>query len=256
MYRATEGKTIDSDGDRGRATAVAIDSGSLSTESARRSRRTARLAASAFFIGAVLYGSWVITIFFDFGSPQTSDYVSELIATDQPLSGLLRAADFATAAVIGFGVIVSMAGGRVHGRMAAVAWAALALFAVATALDSAWAMSCAPHADPVCAAREAAGAVPLSHQLHTVSSVLAVAAALTSLIAFLCVDARERVTSRVHRLGLWLLGGLAATTVSTCVGVVLDSTDRGSALGVAQRLQLLCVSGWLVYVALREARRT
>ncbi|WP_168214752.1 DUF998 domain-containing protein [Mycolicibacterium sp. ELW1] len=220
-----------------------------------RPPRSSHVAAAAFFIGAVLYGSWIITVFVDSGPAQASDYVSELIATDQPLSGLLRAADFATAAVIGVGVILSVVGGRVRGGMAAVAWATLAVFAVATALDSAWAMSCAPHADPACAAREAAGTVPLSHQLHTVSSVIAVAAALISLIAFLRVDAMEQISRRVHRFGLWVLGGLAATTVATVVSVFLDSADRGGALGVAQRLQLLCMSGWLVYVALREATR-
>lgn len=125
-----------------------------------RPPRSSRIAAAAFFVCAALYSSWIITIFVDSGPAQASDYVSELIATDQPLSGLLRAADFATAAVIGLGVTVSVVGGRVRGSMAAVAWATLAMFAVATALDSAWAMSCAPHADPACAAREAAGAVP------------------------------------------------------------------------------------------------
>ena len=190
-------------------------------------------------------------MFFHFGPSQATDYVSELIATDQPLSGLLRAADYATAALIGFGVIVSAVGGRVRGGMAVLAWATLALFAVATSLDSAWAMSCAPHADPACAAREAAGAVPLTHQLHTVSSVIAVAAAVISLTAFLRIDAQERTGPRVHRLGLGVLAGLAATTVATVVSVILDSAD----LGVAQRLQLLSMSGWLVYVALREATR-
>ncbi|APE17099.1 hypothetical protein BOH72_19455 [Mycobacterium sp. WY10] len=219
------------------------------------SPRPSRVAASAFIVGAVLYGSWIVTMFVDFGSAQANDYVSELIATDQPLSGLLRAADFATAAVIGFGVIVSVVGGRVRGRTGALAWATLAVFAIATALDSAWAMSCAPHADPACAAREAAGAVPLSHQLHTVSSVIAVAAALISLTVFLRLDAEERIGPRLHRFGLWVLAGLALTTVSTVVSVILDGTDRGGALGIAQRLQLLCVSGWLVYVALREATR-
>lgn len=87
------------------------------------------------------------------------------------------------------------------------------------------------------------------------SSVIAVAAALISLIAFLRVDMAERIGRQVHRFGLWVLGGLAATTVSTVVSVFLDSADRGGALGVTQRLQLLCVSGWLVYVALREATR-
>lgn len=206
-------------------------------------------------MGAVLYGSWIITMFVDSGPAQASDYVSELIAVDQPLSGILRAADFATAAVIGFGVIVRVVGGRVRGGMAALAWAALAMFAVATALDSAWAMSCAPHVDPACAAREAAGAVPLSHQLHTVSSVIAVAAALISLIAFLRVDSAEHIGRWVRRFGLWVLAGLALTTVSTVVSVFLASSDRGGALGMAQRLQLLCMSGWLVYVGLREATR-
>ena len=218
-----------------------------------RSPRTSRVAASAFFIGAVLYGSWLITMFF--GAPRANDYVSELIATDQPLSGLLRGADFATAAVVGFGVVVSVVGRRRGGEVAAIAWATLGLFAVATALDSVWAMSCAPHADPACAAREAAGEVPLTHHLHTVSSVIAVVAALISLAAFLRVDTEEHISKRVHRFGLWVLVGLVLTTVATVVSVILDSADLGGALGVAQRLQLLCMSGWLVYVALREATR-
>lgn len=218
-----------------------------------RPRRTLRAAAAAFLIGAVLYSSWMIKAFFDFGPERANDYVSELSATDQPLSGLLRAADFATAVVIGFGVILSVVGGRVRGWAAVLGWSTLALFALATALDSAWALSCEPHADPACAAREDVGAVPLTHQLHTVSSVIAVAAALISLMAFLRVDAQEHTSSRVHRLGLWILGVLTATTVWTVIGAILDSAHRVAALGVAQRLQLLGVAGWLIYVALREA---
>jgi hypothetical protein len=194
----------------------------------------------------------MIEVFFDFGPHRANDYVSELAATDQQLSGLLRGADFAAAAVIGLGVILSVVGGRVRGWVAALGWVALALFALATALDSAWPLSCAPHADPDCAAREAVGAVPIWHQLHTMSSVIAVAAALISLTAFLRLDALEQTNIRVHRLGLWVLGALAATTVWTIIGVILDSADGVAAVGVAQRLQLLSVAGWLVYVALRR----
>jgi hypothetical protein len=199
----------------------------------------------------------MIEVFFDFGPHKANDYVSELAATDQLLSPFLRATDLASAVAIGLAVCLVFRGHgvlrdhRIRGWLPVIAWGAVGLFAVATALDSAWPLTCAPHADEACAVREAAGAVPLTHQLHTFSSAAAGGAALLSLGAFVRLDAQEPAGSRMRRSGRWILGALVVTTVWTVIGVMLDYFHVLVALGIAQRLELVCVAAWLVYLAAR-----
>ncbi|WP_078970588.1 DUF998 domain-containing protein, partial [Streptomyces sp. NRRL F-6492] len=143
-------------------------------------------------------------------------------------------------------------GGRPAGRdpWAVGGWIALAVFGAATVADSRLPLSCAPTADPVCAARETAGLVPATHAAHAVSSSLAMTGALAALVA-LTVAARRRDRRRsLARAGPALVALESAATAWTLAAVAAFEAGKGVwALGAGQRLQVLLVAAWLAVLA-------
>lgn len=216
-----------------------------------RTRPLTLLAPALLCLAALLYSGWVLEVFYNFGPQKANHYVSELAAVDQPLSALLRSADITAAVLIGIALVLILRDVRPRRRLQYAAWGGVALFAIGTALDVAWPLSCAPHTDAACAAAEDAWTVPLTHQLHSLSSGLAGGAALLSLAAFVWLDAKEQRGTRWRRAGVSLLAVMAVTTVWTLAAVVLDELGYAAGVGVAQRLELLSIAAWLVYVAVR-----
>jgi hypothetical protein len=212
------------------------------------------VAVAGAVVAAVLYCSWMLEIAFTRALPDPDLYISELAARDQPFGAWFRGCDLAAAVVL----VAAAAGGLVgirDNRWSRAGWWALGVFAVATALDSTvWTLVCAPSSDAKCAAREAAGAVPIGHQLHTLISGIVLASAIVSLFAFVMADRRERAPALVRRLGRVMLAALIATSVATGVAIVMDRAQIAWVIGIAQRAELLAIAGWLIYVAVRTAR--
>ncbi|MHA7649489.1 DUF998 domain-containing protein [Mycobacterium sp. ML4] len=217
--------------------------------------RTLRwVAVAGAAVGAVLYSNWLLEIAFTRTLPDPDLYISELSAADQPYGEWFRGCDQATAVVLVVATAAALLSGQ-GGRWSKAGWSALGVFALATALDSTvWTLVCAPSSNAACAAREASGAVPLSHQLHWLSSGLALAAALASLLAFAITDFRECAPAPIRRTGLFMLAALAGTSIWTGVAILIDHTDAVGMVGVAQRAELAAFAGWLIYVAVRTAR--
>lgn len=212
------------------------------------------IAVAGVLIGAVLYSNWLLEMAFTRSLPDPDLFISELAAANQPHGEWFRGCDLVAAAVLVIAATAALVGGR-GDRWSSTGWWALGVFAVTTALDSTvWMLVCAPSSDVACAAREASGAVPLGHQLHQLSSVTGVLAAIVSLSAFVVVDLRQRAPGR--HVGLFLLAALIGTSVWTTVAVAIDSaTGIGAGeVGIAQRVQLVAIAGWLIFVAVRTAR--
>lgn len=210
------------------------------------------VAVAGAALGAVLYSNWLLELVLDAGLPDADAFISELAATDQRYGVWFRGTDLGAAVVL---AAAAIAGGVAlpAGRWSKLGWTALGVFAVATGLEATvWSLVCAPHSDPACAAREAAGAVPVGHRLHTLSSVAGVAAAIVSLTAFTATDAGQDTPRSVRRLGQLVLAALIGASLWTVVAVVLDSTGRSGEVGIAQRAQLSAVAGWLIYLAMRS----
>lgn len=205
-------------------------------------------------LGAVLYSNWLLECVFTRTLPDPDLYISELAAADQPYGEWFRAGDLAAAVVLLVAATAALIG--VGGtRWSRWGWWALIVFAVATALDSTvWRLVCAPSSDAVCAAREASNDVPISHQLHWLSSGVVLAAAIASLLAFVVADRQEDASRRVRHTGVFMLGALAGTAISTGIAILVDSADVVGVVGVAQRAELAAFAGWLIYVAVRTAR--
>ncbi|WP_435855719.1 DUF998 domain-containing protein [Streptomyces tanashiensis] len=132
---------------------------------------------------------------------------------------------------------------------------ALAVFGAATAVDSRLPLSCAPTADPECAARETAGLVPATHTAHAVSSGLATAGALVALVALTAAARRYGQWPPLARTGPVLVVLELAATAWTLAAVAAFEAGKGIwSLGAGQRLQVLLVAVWLAVLALSLLR--
>ncbi|GGY12378.1 DUF998 domain-containing protein [Streptomyces tanashiensis] len=219
------------------------------------SRSVTRTAAVLLALGALAYTAWVLEVLVRTGLDPVRTYVSELAAADQPLGGLFRATDLTAGLLVLAGALTVLAGTRDRRPLLLTGWIALAVFGAATAVDSRLPLSCAPTADPECAARETAGLVPATHTAHAVSSSLATAGALVALVALTAAARRYGQWPPLARTGPVLVVLELAATAWTLAAVAAFEAGKGIwSLGAGQRLQVLLVAVWLAVLALSLLR--
>ncbi|MGA5194799.1 DUF998 domain-containing protein [Streptomyces exfoliatus] len=221
-------------------------------------KKVTRASAALLALGALAYTAWVLEVVVRTGLDPVRTYVSELAAADQPLGGLFRATDLVAGVLVLTGAATGLAGrGALDGRPRASAdrfttagWVALAVFGAATAVDSRLPLSCAPTADPLCAARETAGLVPATHTAHAVSSGLAMTGALVAMIALTVAARRHGRWRPLARTGPVLVVLELVATGWTLAAVAASEAGKGMwALGAGQRSQVLLVALWLAVLA-------
>ncbi|MEV7276690.1 DUF998 domain-containing protein [Streptomyces sp. NPDC093111] len=232
------------------------------------SRKATQAAAVLLALGALAYTAWVLEVVVRTGLDPVRTYVSELAAADQPLGGLFRATDLTAGLLVLAGALTGLAAtarprpagpaGTSWARREPgprrpwlrVGWLALALFGAATAVDSRLPLSCTPTADPECAARETAGLVPATHTAHAVSSSLAMAGALTAIVALTLAARRYGLWRPLARTGPVLVALELLATAWTLAAVAAFEAGKGLwSLGAGQRLQVLLVAVWLAVLA-------
>lgn len=213
-----------------------------------RLHRSPLLPAWLILLGALLYAAWTLEALLllpEDLDPRTS-YVSELSAQDQPLSGLFRATDALAGTSVAVGALLAFL--RLH-PTPRLGWWAIVGFGVATIADAALPLSCAATQDPVCAAAEAASAVPWNHTFHVVTSSVASVALIAAIVVFL-------PAARAHLSRPWWVG-LVLTSTVCLVGTAWTLLEVArpvlplpweSALGYGQRLQLIGASAWVAVV--------
>ncbi|WOX24723.1 DUF998 domain-containing protein [Streptomyces solicathayae] len=213
-----------------------------------------RAAVTLLLLGALAYSAWLTEVFVRTGLDPVRTYVSELAATDQPYGTLFRTTDLVAGLLLLAGSCWALL--RTERRLwAVVGWAGLALFGASTVADSRLPLSCTPTADAACAAREAAGLVPLTHTAHATSSALAMVGALVGMVALTVAARRYRDRPPLARTGAVLVVvGLAATGWTLGAIAAFEAGNGTWGLGAAQRVQLLCVVAWIVVLAVAERR--
>jgi len=176
-------------------------------------------------------------------------YLSELAAQDQPYGLIFRTLDGLTGVLV---LVAFALGSRVpsYTGFARGSAIAIAAFAALTIIDASSPMACATSTSLRCAAADAANALGLSHQIHTVSSAGALAAVVVSavLLAVALVRDRTRSSDTERRVLFAIAGMLIVVTVLVTVLAML-STDDGRLVdggGFVQRAQVLLVSAYLV----------
>ncbi|MET8909020.1 DUF998 domain-containing protein [Micromonospora sp. NPDC004551] len=210
-----------------------------------RTGRARALPGLALALAGVLYSSWLIGPLLNPAFGLLDGYASELAARDQPYHLVFGLGDLVAGALASATGLALARRARGWSRWA---WWGLIAFGVATALDgTVSSMDCAPSADARCARLAELGELSWRDQGHSVSSAAAIAAALASLLALL-------LARRGHRASLrWGLAVTAVLLVGTA-GTLVELARPDAALGAWQRVQLLGLSGWLLYAGGVAAR--
>ncbi|MCU1607382.1 MAG: hypothetical protein JWP46_3847 [Modestobacter sp.] len=179
-----------------------------------------------------------------------NSFISELEVPGQPDSGFFRWASLVSALL----AVVFAAGlllGLPWGRCGVAGCAALALFGVAGVIDAVIPMDCAPSASVMCMRAQEQGPTSWAYEAHTWFDVLGTVALLASLWLLgrhLRPHPGWRAVAVVGSTGfVWLTAGSGVLTVM--------SLWYAPGVGVAQRLQVLAISAWLVVLAIAQARR-
>lgn len=207
----------------------------------------------ATVVAGVVYSAFLLTPLLPTPLDPGRSYVSELAALDQPYGTVFRVVD----AVVGLVVVVTGLHLVRRGPLAATrrAGAALGLFGVATVLDVAVPMACAPSGDAACAAADASRSA-LAVGLHEVSSFASNAAAIVA-VMLLALGARGR--SRPSFTSGWaaaLLMGSVLVAVPGLIVVLEETVGLGldHVVGYVQRLQVLALSAVLATIGLGVLR--
>ena len=217
---------------------------------ARGATTADRVIGWALVVAGVVYSAFLVTPLFGTRLDPARSYVSELAALDQPHDLVFRTVD----ALVGLVVVAAAVHLVRRPGTRAVRWAgvALGLFGVATLLDAAAPMTCAPSADAACAAAEASRSA-LVFGVHEVTSVAANGAAILAVVLLAVARSRGRTASQpASPLEGAMLVGLPLVAVPGLLVVLEETVGLGLAgvVGWVQRVQVLALSGVLVTIGL------
>ncbi|MCS3779509.1 DUF998 domain-containing protein [Tsukamurella ocularis] len=209
--------------------------------------RRARLILLA---GCVLYSAWIVAPLLGSQLSPLHSYVSETGSVGQPNAQFFRATDLLAGTAFVVAAALAHRAARPMPKLALVALVGLFVLGAATMCDALMPLSCTPTADAACAAREAAGQVPLTHVGHAVSSGLAGFAGAVAVLGWGLWRRSSGFDGARLPLGMGMAYLLAtAWTLAAMLEPALY-------LGLAQRSQVLTLTLWLVLLATSpQARR-
>ncbi|NQE88659.1 DUF998 domain-containing protein [Nocardia terpenica] len=195
--------------------------------------------AAAVAIAGVSYSSWVLEFVLPVGLNPIRSFLSELDAQGRPYGWVFSTADTVTGTL----ALVAAVGGLYafsRRRLSTIAWVALGVFGAATIADAQWPLRpCRP--DP-CPTKDS-GLFPQLHQIHALTSTVAVTAIFVAMIGFSVAAFRYRRWPILRHSGLWIL--ILGSAVTAWM-LVADNLPGNYALGIAQRIQVGSMTLWLV----------
>ena len=204
--------------------------------------------ALLWLCSGILYSLWLLGPWLNQPLDELNGYVSEYAASDQPGRLLFRTGDTLTGILATASVLVgarSAAGGWER-----AGWAGVAVFGITTLVDGALTpMDCATYVDTGCAARELVGAVSAGHEIHAVTSSLAITGALLGMFGLGLAARSKPGVGLAAGWTLVVFGVTAAATTATLVALL-----AGAWAGVAQRFQVAGIAVWFVSSAVVRLR--
>lgn len=206
--------------------------------------------------GALWYSAWILAPTLGSHLNGLHSYVSEVAATGQPYALLFRATDLAAGLCLTVGTVRWWRATRRPGWTGHAVFAGILVLGVATMADSLLPLSCTPTADAACAFREQSGSVPLTHAAHAWSSGIADTGAAIAVIAalwWLATVGRGRLARTGLAAVLWSTAAFGVGTAWTLAAIAWHHGPL--LLGLAQRLQIVGLTAWLIAVATAELPR-
>jgi hypothetical membrane protein len=217
------------------------------TAPVRRGPRVLRwCVAVAVALAGVCYSSWVLEFVLPIGLDPVNSFLSELDAQGRSYGWVFSTADTLT----GILALCAAVGGIFEyswGKLSTAAWIALGCFGMSTIADAQLPLrTCRPDPCP----RTDDGLFPQLHQVHALTSTLAVTSIFVAMIAFSAAAFRYRRWPVLRHSGLWIL--VLASAVTTWM-LIADNLAGNYGLGIAQRIQIGSISLWLVALGVQLA---
>ncbi|MFJ1458876.1 DUF998 domain-containing protein [Nocardia sp. N2S4-5] len=196
--------------------------------------------AAAIAVAGVCYSSWILEFVLPVGLDPVDSFLSELDADGRPYGWVFSTAD----TIAGSLALAAALGGLFafsRRRLSTVGWVALGCFGASTIADAQWPIEpCAESCDN--------GLFPQLHQVHALTSTLAVTSIFVAMIAFSAAAFRYRRWPILRHSGLWIV---VLGTAATAWMLIADNLTGDYALGIAQRIQVGSMSLWLVALAVQ-----
>ncbi|MBL1073426.1 DUF998 domain-containing protein [Nocardia sp. 2] len=211
-----------------------------------RRRRALRLGVAALIaLAGIVYSSWVLEFILPIDSDPTNTFLSQLAEQGAPYRLVFITGDTlcgTLAFIAGIGGLLLFS----RRRYSTIAWTALACFGAATVADANWPLQEPdPNAPP-----QDSGLFPQLHQVHALTSTLAVFSIFIAMVAFTVAAFKYRRWPILRHTGLWIL--VIGSGVTAWM-LIADNLPGNYGLGIAQRIQVGAMSLWLLALAVQIA---
>ncbi|MEV0462249.1 DUF998 domain-containing protein [Nocardia tengchongensis] len=196
-------------------------------------------------IAGLGYSSWVLEFILPIPSNPTNTFLSQLAEKGAPFRWVFTTGDTVSGSLL---VVAGLGGVLLFSRRrySTIGWVALACFGAATIADAQWPI--VPE-DPDGPKRYVdTGLFPQLHQIHALTSTLAVFSIYIAMIAFTVAAFKYRRWPILRHTGLWIL---IVGSVVTAWMLIADNLPGNYGLGIAQRIQVGAMSLWLVALAVQ-----
>ncbi|MFI5778614.1 DUF998 domain-containing protein [Nocardia sp. NPDC051570] len=207
----------------------------------RRPRVLRWCIAAAIALAGICYSSWVLEFVLPLGLNPVRSFLSELDAQGRSYGWVFSAADTITGTLA---LVAALAGLFAFSLrpLSTLAWVALGCFGAATIADAQWPLR------PCDDCQADSGLFPQLHQIHALTSTLAVTSIFVAMIGFSVAAFRYRRWPILRHAGLWIL---VLGSVVTIWMLIADNLPGNYALGIAQRIQVGSMSLWLIALAVQ-----
>lgn len=191
------------------------------------------------------YSSWVLEFILPIKSDPTNTFLSQLAEKGAPFRWVFTTGDTVSGSLL---VVAGLGGLLLFSRRlySSIGWIALVCFGGATIWD---AQAPLQAADPTAPKRYVdTGLFPQLHQVHALTSSLAVFSIYAAMVAFSVAAFKYRRWPILRHTGLWIL---IVGSVVTAWMLIADNLPGNYGLGIAQRIQVGAMSLWLVVLAVQ-----
>ncbi|WP_084535322.1 DUF998 domain-containing protein [Nocardia yamanashiensis] len=208
-----------------------------------RWRKVARWCVAILIgLAGVGYSSWVLEFVLPITSDPTNTFLSQLAEKGAPFRWVFTTGDTVAGALL---VVAGLGGLLLFSRRlySNIGWIALACFGASTIADAQMPLQ---QQDPN--RYVDTGLFPQLHQVHALTSTLAVFSIYTAMIAFSVAAFKYKRWPILRHTGLWIL---IIGSIVTAWMLIADNLSGNYGLGIAQRIQVGAMSLWLIALAVQ-----
>lgn len=210
----------------------------VSADPTPRYRRVLRwVIAVLIAVAGIGYSSWVLEFVLPINIDPTTSFLSQLAEHGAPFRWVFTTGDTVSGALL----VVAAIGGLLlfaRRKYSTIGWVALGCFGASTIWDAQ-----APLTPENPTKYSDTGLFPQLHQLHALTSSLAVFSIFIAMIAFSVAAFKYRRWPILRHTGLWIL--IIGSVVTTWM-LIADNLPGNYGLGIAQRIQVGAMSLWLI----------